>query len=58
MIKRIQIERSKSLRDISERLASAKAFECEECEVSPSGYGIRWPLVDEDLSVAGIRSCG
>jgi hypothetical protein len=23
-------------------------------EVSPSGYGIHWPLVDEDLSIDGL----
>jgi hypothetical protein len=23
-------------------------------EISPSGYGIRWPLIDEDLSIDGL----
>jgi len=23
-------------------------------EISPSGYGIHWPLLDEDLSVDGL----
>jgi hypothetical protein len=23
-------------------------------EVSPAGYGLHWPLVDEDLSIDGI----
>jgi len=43
-----------ALADISERLAHARGFERNEYEVSPSGYGIHWPLVDEDLSVDGL----
>jgi len=23
-------------------------------EISPSGYGIHWPLIDEDLSIDGL----
>ena len=23
-------------------------------EISPSGYGIHWPLLDEDLSIDGL----
>jgi len=23
-------------------------------EISPSGYGIYWPLIDEDLSIDGL----
>jgi hypothetical protein len=43
-----------ALADISERLAHARDFERNEYEVSPSGYGIHWPLVDEDLSIDGL----
>jgi hypothetical protein len=39
---------------ISDRLARARKFERERYEVSPSGYGLHWPLVDEDLSVDGL----
>ena len=39
---------------ISERLANAAQSERDRCEVSPAGYGIHWPLVDEDLSVDGL----
>ena len=42
------------IRAISPRLAGAREFERERCEVSPSGYGLHWPLVDEDLSVDGL----
>jgi hypothetical protein len=45
---------SLALADVSERLAQAAEFEREQYEVSPSGYGIHWPLVDEDLTVDGL----
>jgi len=35
-------------------LARATGFERGRSELSPSGYGIHWPLIDEDL-VAGPR---
>lgn len=43
-----------TLADISPRLAVATALERERFEVSPSGYGIHWPLLDEDLSIDGL----
>ncbi len=32
------------------------ATESERChyEISPSGYGIFWPLLDEDISIDGL----
>ena len=42
------------LTDISKRLAEASAIEREKYEISPSGYGIHWPLIDEDLSIDGL----
>jgi len=42
------------LKDISPLLAGAKEEEKTTYEVSPSGYGIRWPLIDEDLSIDGL----
>ncbi len=36
------------------RLASAKANQLKRYEISPSGYGIYWPDLDEDLSVYGF----
>lgn len=35
----------------SERLAHASVAERLRAELSPSGYGIRWPLIDEDLAI-------
>lgn len=42
------------LADISKRLANASRAEREKYEISPSGYGIHWPLIDEDLSIDGL----
>jgi len=42
------------LKEISSRLAVASTYEREKFEISPSGYGIHWPLIDEDLSVDGL----
>jgi hypothetical protein len=38
----------------SRRLARATQPQRERIEVSPSGYGLHWPEVDEDLSVDGL----
>jgi Protein of unknown function (DUF2442) len=37
----------------SERLAKASADQRRLVELSPGGYGIHWPLIDEDLSIGG-----
>lgn len=42
------------LSDISERLKSASDAERNVFLISASGYGIHWPLVDEDLSIDGL----
>ena len=34
-----------------ERLASASKDQLMDFEISPSGYGIHWPQIDEDISV-------
>ena len=38
----------------SKKLAGATDLERSTCELSPGGYGIHWPLLDEDLSVNGL----
>ncbi len=43
-----------SLADISTRLAAASSEQRQAFQISPSGYGIYWPLVDEDLSIDGL----
>ncbi len=40
--------------NISKRLAKASVKEREVFKISPSGYGIHWPLLDEDLSIDGL----
>lgn len=42
------------LADISKRLPKASRLERETFKISPSGYGIHWPLLDEDLSIPGL----
>lgn len=36
------------------RLANAKPKQLKNFEISPGGYGIHWPDLDEDLSVYGF----
>ena len=38
----------------SERLRNATQKQRENFEISPAGYGIHWPEVDEDLSIDGL----
>ena len=39
---------------LSKRLLNAKPEERNTYKVSASGYGIHWPLIDEDLSIDGL----
>ena len=43
-----------ALKDVSERLAKASDLERQRYDISPSGYGVHWPLLDEDVSVGGL----
>lgn len=42
------------LKDVSTRLLHATAEQRSNYEVSPSGYGIHWPAIDEDLSIDAL----
>ena len=42
------------LATISDRLLKSSGVERATYQVSPSGYGIHWPLIDEDLTVDGL----
>ncbi|MBL7829859.1 MAG: DUF2442 domain-containing protein [Saprospiraceae bacterium] len=44
------------LEKVSERLRRASDIERDMFKISPSGYGIHWPLIDEDLSVEKLLS--
>ena len=37
-------------------LAAASAEDRRRAELSPGGYGIHWPTLDEDLSIGGLVS--
>ncbi|MBI5583068.1 MAG: DUF2442 domain-containing protein [Deltaproteobacteria bacterium] len=47
-------EKKFPLQEISPTLAGASDRERNNFEVSPSGYGIHWPSLDEDLSIDGL----
>jgi hypothetical protein len=38
----------------SPTLARASRLERSRAELSPSGYGIHWPLLDEDLAIGPL----
>ena len=40
--------------DCSPRLVEATPFQRQNVEVSPSGYGLHWPLIDEDLAIGPL----
>ncbi|HZM03996.1 MAG TPA: DUF2442 domain-containing protein [Candidatus Saccharimonadales bacterium] len=42
------------LPSVSTRLASAKDAVRRSYSISPSGYGIHWPQIDEDLTIDGL----
>ncbi len=42
------------LSDISSKLTKASDKALNDFKISPSGYGIHWSEIDEDLSVAGL----
>ena len=47
-----------SLDDISKKLKHADEFQRNFYKFSPSGYGIHWPLIDENISVVAILKLG
>ncbi len=42
------------LAECSPRLAQATLAQRRHVEVSPSGYGLHWPEVDEDLAITPL----
>lgn len=40
--------------DVSKRLSQASEIEKNNFQISPSGYGIHWPQIDEDISLNGL----
>jgi hypothetical protein len=55
LILRIDGEEKKfPLDGVSSVLERASDKERNAFEISPSGYGIHWPLLDEDISIDGL----
>ncbi len=42
------------LADVSAKLSNASPEAQNTYKVSPSGYGIHWAVLDEDLSIGGL----
>ena len=42
------------LREVSLAIEQATDEQKNTYEISPSGYGIHWPLIDEDVFVGGL----
>jgi Protein of unknown function (DUF2442) len=46
------------LNKVSQKLKVADEFQRMFYKISPSGYGIHWPLIDEDLSINSLlKNC-
>jgi hypothetical protein len=45
-----------NISEVSQRLANASDEDKNEYSISPSGYGIHWPKIDEDISINGLIS--
>ena len=43
-----------NLDKLAPKLFKANKMEREIYKISPSGYGIHWPLIDEDISIEAI----
>jgi hypothetical protein len=43
-----------SLNEISSKLLNASSIERATFQISPSGVGVHWPLIDEDLSFPNL----
>jgi hypothetical protein len=53
----LEIDGEKKIFDlsaVSKILSKASDIEKSTFEISPSGYGIHWPLIDEDISIDGL----
>lgn len=43
-----------SISKVSKKLEEATEIQRNLFTISPSGYGIHWPLIDEDLSIDSL----
>ena len=42
------------LETVSKKLKAADEYQRMLYKISPSGYGIHWPLIDEDLAINAL----
>jgi len=47
-------EKRLRIKEVSRALQHASEDQRNTFDVSPSGYGIHWPLLDEDIAVDGL----
>jgi hypothetical protein len=47
-------EKKFRIKEVSPSLEKASQNERNAFEISPSGYGVHWPLIDEDISIDGL----
>ncbi len=47
-------EKKFRIKEVSSSLEAASQNERNTYEISPSGYGIHWPLIDEDISIDAL----
>jgi hypothetical protein len=47
-------EKKFAIKDTSSALEQASEVERNTYEISPSGYGIHWPVIDEDIAMDGL----
>ncbi len=52
------VEYAFKLEEVSRRLANASENERGDFRISPSGYGIHWDLIDEDISIKELINRG
>lgn len=52
------VEYAFKLEEVSCRLANASENERDDFRISPSGYGIHWDLIDEDISIKELINRG
>jgi hypothetical protein len=48
------VDRVFPLQSVSDKLSKASQARRETYEISPSGYGIHWPFLEEDISIDGL----
>lgn len=56
IVKRGDSELRIALSETSQRLLNATEAERWNFKISPSGYGVHWPMLDEDISIVELNN--